>query len=166
MTQTIEARAAQTILQTPVEVSVGGKTYTAAPPSVATIILASQYTATLPRMEFSKERVLEDTLRNAKDCEGVSAVVATLLLGAKRINADIARRRHWWRRLLLPRLPLLQRTAKELAEGLTPKELHRLAGELLAGMEVADFFGLTTFLTEINMTRPTKVETEQTASGQ
>lgn len=55
--------------------------------------------------------------------------------------------------------------AKSLLEDITPRELHNLAARLLQRSQVADFFGLTTFLTEINLLRQTR-EVETIASGQ
>ena len=55
--------------------------------------------------------------------------------------------------------------AKSLLEDMTPKELHNLAARLLQRSQVADFFGLTTFLSEINLLRQTR-EVGTTASGQ
>lgn len=46
--------------------------------------------------------------------------------------------------------------AKTLLEELTPRDLHNLTAQLLQRMQLADFFGLTTFLIEINLTRPTR----------
>jgi hypothetical protein len=56
--------------------------------------------------------------------------------------------------------------AQELLEELTPAELYDLTVTVLQRMNLTDFFGLTTFLIEINLMRQTKVETEATAPGQ
>lgn len=56
--------------------------------------------------------------------------------------------------------------AKELLENLTPSELYSLTATILQRMNLTDFFGLTTFLIEINLMRQTKVGTEATAFGQ
>lgn len=169
MAETIEKRVAETILQQPTEIKVGSKTYEVAPPSVATIILVSQYVAKLPRVKFSKDRVLEDTLLYAQDCSALGNIVAVLILGAKVINADIAKRRGFFgriKRLLgFSSKSLLERTAAAVLEGVTPAELHHATIGIMRGMQVADFFGLTTFLCEVNLTKPTKVE-EPTACGQ
>lgn len=55
--------------------------------------------------------------------------------------------------------------SRELLENASPRELHNALAQLVKKIQVGDFFGLTTFLTEINLMRPTKVVTEQTASG-
>ena len=50
---------------------------------------------------------------------------------------------------------------RELLETQSPRELFNLTARLLKRMQIADFFGLTTFLTEINLLRQTKVEEEE-----
>lgn len=162
MAETIEKRVAETILQQPTEIKVGNKTYAVAPPSVATIILVSQYVAQLPRVVFDEKKVLEDSLLYGKDCASLGYIVAVLLLGAKAINTDIRRRATKWgrfkRMLGFSKKSLLERTKDLLLEGLSPKELQSAITGILGGLQVADFFGLTTFLCEINLTRPTRVD--------
>ena len=48
--------------------------------------------------------------------------------------------------------------AKELLEDLSPRELNQIVSQILSKMQIADFFGLTTFLTELNLLHPRKVE--------
>lgn len=176
MEQTTEQKAAQTILQQPEEIKVGAKTYTVAPPSVATLILVSGAVSRLPHIKLDEERVLEETLSVAKDCAELGDIAATLILGAKHVN-DIEERRVTQRKRRLWGLfhtksttveyeTKMDRLKRELLEELTPRELYNLIARTLQKMQVGDFFGLTTFLTAINLMRPTKVETEATASGQ
>ena len=177
-TQTIEGKVAETILQMPDEVRVGDTTYTVAPPSAATIILVSEAVSRLPQVRFDRGSVLEDTLRHARDCKALGEIGATLILGARHINDTVGANEVTVRRRrlfgLLPdkvvteRVESLRRRdiiARQLMEEMTPREMATLIGTLLGKMQVSDFFELTTFLTEINLTRPTKVETGQTASG-
>ena len=174
--ETTEARVAQTILQQPVEITIGAKTYSVAPPSVATLILASEVVSRMPQEHLNEEKVMEETLSIAKDCRELGELAAILILGAKHIN-DIEERRekrkkrHLWGLFHTTHTEVVVETAKErlsreLLEDLTPRELHSTIAQILLKMQVGDFFGLTTFLTEINLMRPTKVETAATASGQ
>lgn len=176
MEQTIEQKVAQTVLQQPEEVKIGDKTYIIAPPSVATLILVSGAVSRLPHLSLDEDRVLEETLSVAKDCGELGDIAATLILGAKHIN-DIEERRHTQRKRHLWGLfhtkktvveleTKKERLSRELLLETTPRELYRLIARIFQKMQVGDFFGLTTFLTGINMMRPTKVETEATASGQ
>lgn len=176
MEQTVEHKAAQTILQQPEEISIGGKTYTVAPPSVATLILVSGAVSRLPHLHLDDNKVLEETLAIAKDCAELGDIAATLIIGAKHINDIVERRqiekkRHLCglfhtKRTVVEFETAKERLSRELLEELTPRDLHNLVASILQKMQVGDFFGLTTFLTEINMMRPTKVVTEATASGQ
>lgn len=173
---TIEQKATETILQQPEEVYIGGKKYKIAPPSVATLILISAAISRLPHIELNEKKVMEETLYVAKDCMELGEIAAILILGAKHINdfeesRHIERRRHLWglfhtRKEVVKVQSKKDRLCRELMEDTTPRELHNLIAKLLLKMQVADFFGLTTFLTGINLMRQTKVVTEATASGQ
>ena len=48
--------------------------------------------------------------------------------------------------------------AKELLEDVSPRELNLIVSQILSRMQIADFFGLTTFLAELNLLHPRKVE--------
>lgn len=163
--KTIEQRVAETILQKPEEITVGSKTYRVAPPSTATLILASEAVSRFPQLTLDKERVMEDTLANARHCGIIGDILAILILGGKAVREDSERpRKRWLRR----REGRKERLARELLEELSPHELQDLAVRLLQGIQVSDFFGLTTFLNTINQTRPTTAEVVNatTASGQ
>lgn len=174
--QTIESKVAQTILQQTEQLEIGDKTYTIAPPSVATLILASEVVSHLPRTHLDEERVVEETLSIAKDCQELGDLVAIMILGAKHINDKVERRetqrkRHLWGLFYTAKTVTITETAKEalsreLLENVTPRDLHNAVAKIIYKMQIGDFFGLTTFLTEINLMRPTKVVTEPTASGQ
>lgn len=176
-TVTTERKVADTILQRPFQVEAGGKTYTAAPPSTATLILASAAISELPRLSLDAADMVGETLRTAKDCEGVGKVIATLMLGAKAVNAPvrltIRRDKYLFNRFKVWRTERRNTTrgemlARELLEDLTPRQLQHMLAELLKRMEIGDFFGVTTFLLGINATRATKVETDsaRTALGE
>lgn len=176
MDTTIETKVSQTILQQREEIVIGEKTYTIAPPSVATLILASEVVSHLPQEKLDEDHIVEETLSIAKDCREIGDLAAILILGAKHINDKVERRETRRRRFLWglfhrDRIVTITETAKEalsreLLENTTPRDLHSAIARIILKMQVGDFFGLTTFLTEINLMRPTKVETEPTASGQ
>jgi hypothetical protein len=172
----IEQKVAETVLQQTEVITIGEHNFTIAPPSIATLILASSAVSHLPHLQLSNDRVLEDTLSCAKDCTALGELAAVLVLGAKQAlqevtEEDVIVKRRFFGLIKAKRkvrTALLRRDqlAKQLLEDLTPRELNSLVGQILSKMQISDFFGLTTFLTEINLTRPTKVETEPTASGQ
>ena len=175
--KTIESKVAAAILQQGEEVTVGAKTYTVAPASTATLILASEAVSRLPQVTLDPAKVVEESLSIAKDCRPLGDIAAILILGAKHLTEvvktrqTVRKRRLWglirWEtkeevEYIVDRKAEL---ATELLENLSPQELNGLVVRLLKKMELGDFFGLTTFLTEINLLRRTKVETGTTASG-
>lgn len=176
--KTVESKVADTILQRIEDVKVGTETYSVAPPSCATLIIASEAISALPGLKMDSSRVIEEVLKNAKDCRAIGDVVAVLILGAKHLTETVKVVETRYKRVFLgifkkpyeveveTVVDRRAELARLLLEELTPHELYRLALQLLGRMQVSDFFGLTTFLVEINTTRPTKVETETTASGQ
>lgn len=164
----IEKKVAETILQQPAEIHIGKKTFYAAPPSVATLILVSEAVSRLP--ELSNDNIMGETLTKAKDCRPLGEIVATYILGAKAVNDTVEVKRKMQRRYLfglIKRTTTVKQTvsrkdalADEVLETLTPKELNLLTAQILQQMQIGDFFGLTTFLTGVNLTRPTKVVEE------
>lgn len=176
MGDTIEQKVARTMLAEPITIEVGKRTFSVAQPTVATIILVSASVSRLPHVKLDSEKVVEETLAVAKDCQALGEIAATLILGGegcKRTERAVLKggRRWLWgifdtRRYGLEVDDPRQRLADELLNTLSPKELFSLISQILAKLEIADFFGLSTFLTEINLIRPTKVVTGATARGQ
>lgn len=172
---TTEERVAQTILQQPTVIKVGSKEYAVAPPSTATLILVSAAASTLPQVILDEKKLVEATLNIAKDCTAIGDIIATLILGAKQVNDVVTRTEvrtvsylgGCFKRKINVEVSESKREqlSRELLEELSPRELQATLAKLLATMEIGDFFGLTTFLLEVNTIRPTKVE-NQTAYGQ
>lgn len=166
----IEKQVAQTILQQAEEVTVGDRTYKTAPPSIATLILASEAVSRLQHIPSDTQHVLEVSLAYAKDCRPLGEIAAILILGARHITETVKTpqkqsKRYLWGLFKRTKVTEVEQTVNRkdeltdyLLEFLTPKQLHELIARLLKRMQIADFFGLTTFLTEINLLRQTKVE--------
>lgn len=178
MDKTIEQKVSETILQQSEEITVGKKKYKTAPPSVATLILASEAVSSLPNYVLDPNNLVGESLSVAKDCRALGDIVAILILGAKHITERVKKPKTIEKRYLyglIKRKKVIeieqvidrkQELAKELLEEITPRELYLLTANLLQKMNIGDFFGLTTFLIEINLLRQTKVETGTTAFGQ
>lgn len=177
-TKTTEKRVAEEVLQRPETITIAGTEYEVAPPSVATIIMVSEAVAELPHMSLDSDNLVEDMLREARNCRPIGKAVAVMVLGAKRIREDEERRReartHGW----LHKLPLigrmfrrgrdtglLGRLSEKILEDAEPKELQQAMAALIMRMQLGDFFGLTTFLNGVNMTKPTREVGRTTASG-
>ena len=161
---TIEQKVAGAILGKRKEVFIGGKEYEIAPPSIATLILVSEAISRLPRQDFNPENIVQESLNYAKHSRILAEIVAIIILGAKRClgrekgHQDQCK----WslKRLFIRRkyLKCVERLTDEIVFNLSPRELNELFAKVLKTMELSDFFGLTTFLNEINLLQQTKVE--------
>lgn len=177
MEQTMEQRVAQTALQLPTQVAVGDRIFNVAPPTIKTLILASAAISSLPQRELDSKHVIEESLFIAKDCTPLGDVAAILILGAKGLKEPYTYKQKRRRRGFLGLLGFKETTtvhdeidkqaelAKYLLENLSPQQLRDLLKKLISQLQLGDFFGLTTFLIDLNLLRPTKVE-ETTAFGQ
>lgn len=169
MDNTIEQKTAQTVLQQPTQVVVGDRTYDVAPPTLKTLILASAAISQLPQEELDHDHIVQETLYIAKNCAILGDVAAILILGAKGLKETATRPRKGLLGLLgFKREVVIDRQA-ELADyilaNLAPKAIREVIMTLVQKLQLGDFFGLTTFLIDLNLLRPTKVE-ETTAFGQ
>ncbi len=168
--QTIEQRVGATILQQPRQISIAGKTYSVAPPTIATLILASEAISLLPQEYLDEEHIVEETLRIAKDCRVLGDILAILILGAKGLTEERTAEECTFfglrRRRTVRKIDRKRELADELLETLAPRDLSRLISELLRDLQLGDFFGATTSLLEVNLIRATReVGTETTAHG-
>lgn len=165
MNKTIEQTVAETILEQPFEVKVGEKSYQVASTSTATLILVSEAISQLPHIALDTEKVVEETLSVAKDCRILGDIAAILILGAKKKVPQIKEKRYMCGLIRRPYTVEVEITidkkaelAKELLEDVSPRELNLIVSQILSRMQIADFFGLTTFLAELNLLHPRKVE--------
>lgn len=166
---TIETKVAATVLQKPIEETIGGVTYHIAPPSCATIILASELIAQLPVLQLNPDNIASETLYVAKDCRILGDVLAVLILGAKGVceRKEVVKK-HFFGLVRNVEIVVVNKQA-ELAERLlldvSPSEMRSAVARLLDRLEIGDFFGFTTSLLEINLLRQTR-EVKMTAFGQ
>lgn len=157
----IEAKVATTLLDMPDVVKIGNKEYKVAPPSIGTLILISREIARMPDVEISDETSMLQAFAVAKDCAAIGRILAILILGARRIK-------HHKPGLLqrIFHLDPLERLTQEILVNLSVADINNLLARSMTHLGITDFFALSTFLKEINMTRATrKVAHEATASG-
>lgn len=157
MRKTIESKTASTILQKKRELIIGQRTYQVAPPTVRTLIDASALIAQLPQTSMDPDNAMVDSLNIAKDCAVLGDILAILILGSRKEQFFIDRVFNTAKRTS-------DRLARKLLDSLSPAELNNAIAEVLEGMEIADFFALTTFLIDINLLKATR-EVVTTASG-
>lgn len=172
--KTAEAKVADAILQEPIVVTIDGTRYEVAQPTIATLIKASKYISYLPAFDIEATDVLSEVLRNAKDCKIIGKIVATLILGARRLAENRivshtryvvkAKKRHWWQlRKTADDICTVKETvtlrevdwlASVVSERMSIVELRDLLITLLGSMQVADFFGITISLSATSLTKP------------
>ena len=164
--QTIESKVASAILERSIAtIEIEGAKYEIAPPSVATLILLSEIASRLPVVEpVSNDKIVYSVLRNAKNFRPLGDLLAVLILGAKGLTETTTRK------VIKSRLFGLIKTEKEetvtinkkaelskiLLENVRPSILFNLIIKRLNEMEIGDFFGITTSLSEVNLLKPTK----------
>ena len=154
---TTEKKVADALLQREQEITLSGRVYKVAPPSMATLILVSECMAELPDELFAATgddvNLTIEALRSARYARPIGKAIATLVLGAKRIRRDafLSRFIHWVRRT-----SKLDCLAQKVLESYPPSELSSVFIQLVSRMEVGDFFALTAFLQGLRVTRPTR----------
>ncbi|MEG2493996.1 MAG: hypothetical protein RSF94_07780 [Rikenellaceae bacterium] len=162
MKKKIENKVADTILQEPQEVEVGGVKYSVAPPTTATLIRVSELVSEMPHIKMTSKNILYEVLNVAKDCRVIGDIIAVLILGDKnRIERKIVAKYNFLGMSFCRQAKL----AEELLQNTSPKELNTLAIQLLMNMEISDFFGLSTSLIEVNLIKPTRGVEKTIASG-
>lgn len=155
-----EQRAADAILQKPLTVEIGKRTYNVPRPTLATIIEVSAMVAEYKEVEFSMtpQDVVAETLRIAKDFKGMERILAMIVLGAQAARKEFKLfGRTLWRSKRLDRL------ATEIRDTMTPKEITEMLIKLFGTMDCAFFLVAITSLNRVNHLKATK---ETTASGQ
>ena len=172
MTKTQEQKVAAAVLQTPTKIKVSGTTYEVEPPTLATLITVSEIVSALPTPpDEGGADVITASLAYAASCKPLGLLAATLILGARvaKEKADvspIARIKRWFGLKGTEERTRGEVLGEEILEHCTAKEVQAIVADTLKQMEIASFFALTTFLKGVNLLRPTKVESETTASGQ
>ena len=178
--ETLEKKVADAILERASDsITIDGKEYPVAPPTTGTLILVSELVSAMPIVNRNAQNALYEILSKAKDLSVIGKIVATLILGSRRIKEkrkivkkEIEYYECWsWRKL---RKDIKTRTkvvevleidflSEKLLDDVAPQTLHKVAVKRLGDSQFGDFFLLTTSLSEVNLLKRTK-EVE-TASG-
>lgn len=137
-----------TVLQDPVEITVGHKTYRCTHCTVEGMIRISELIPDSP--VFTGDDIVHEVFHNAKNCKWLGEVMAVLVVSAR--GFFVPQRRRMF--------------AKRYMAVKTPSEMYKDFLTLIGTEEITGFFSLTTFLTEVNITKPTRKVVKTTASGQ
>lgn len=165
--QTVESLTADAVLERVKAITIGGVEYIVAPPTLATLILVSEEVSYLPNWNMREDNILEDSLRVARFYRGLADVAAILILGAQRLEAEeivTTRVLGVFPRRKKIKVNMKRRVADAMLN-VEMSELSNAVAQMLSMMQTEHFFALATFLTNINLTKPTKVA-KTTVSGQ
>lgn len=166
-----ENKTADTILQKEVEVKAGGKTYTIARPTLATLIEVSRYTSRLPKAtEINTEDWLPYILSCAKDFGTLlSDIAAVLILGAG--NISIVKKKVlkskflWFKRFEETEASNVEELSRELRNNASCSEINEIVNAGLSYQGIGFFLSSIISLSAANVMERTKNETEAIASG-
>ena len=153
----IEEQVSNLLNDTPTTITVGGEAFQVAPPTFARLALISKEIAQLQISPIDPAKLTEGVLREARHSYQLARILAVAI--GKQPQRPL------YKRLIdrLKRNTLTDRIYKRA----TPSEATKAFTEILQSLQIGDFFALTTFLSGVNLTKPTKVETptEATAPG-
>ena len=169
----LEKIVADTILQRASDtIVIDGVEYPITPATPATLILVSELVSTMPSINRNADNILYEVLSTAKDLSVIGKIVATLILGAKRIKErryvtiqDETETKRWsWKRLrfvtsrttIETKVLEVDYLAERLLNEVTNHTLIQIVTKRLGMMQIGDFFELTTSLSEANQLKRTR----------
>lgn len=159
----MEKKVAETLLEEKKVIVIEGVTYEVNPPSIATLVLASKYIRDLPNEILDEERLVSDLFRLAHQLPAVGYALSAMILGVKEFEKEEVVAWYSFKKQKEKQGHIL---AKKINNA-PIKQVFSNFYKILEAMNLSDFFQLTTFLIELNMTRPTReVEKKTTAFGQ
>jgi hypothetical protein len=159
----MEEKVAQTLLEEPTTIIIGGEAYKVAPPSIITLVRASKYISKIPADTIDEEHIFGSIVHKAEDYENIAWAVAVILLGNR--FTEIVRPPFWhfWKR----KKNITQ--GEILANKLTKapvSEISEAFFKVIGQMDIRSFFAVSTSLKGMMITKPTKeVENETIVSG-
>ena len=143
----IEKKVADAVLQRTQEITLHGVKFTVTQPTLATLIAISEMVADLPDMPDAEKNPLT-ILKDVKQCRIIGDIIATLICGVKRRKwYDFA---HRWRK---------ERLSKWVVDNCSPNEICSLLGDIMACMQLADFFVASASLKGMSVIRVAETTT-------
>ena len=159
----MEEKVAQTLLEEPTAVTIGGEAYQVAPPSIFTLVRASKYISKIPTDTINETNILGSIIHNAEEYENIAWAIAVILLGNHFTEVvTYPKWQFWKRKKSITKGEIL---AKKLIN--TPiTEVSAAFFKVLGQIDIRAFFVVSTSLKGMMITKPTKeVENEMTAYG-
>jgi hypothetical protein len=159
----MEEQVAQTLLEEPTTVTIGGEAYKVAPPSIFTLVRASKYISKIPTDTISEGNIFGSIIHNAEEYENIAWAISAILLGKKFTEIVTYPKWQFWRKK--NNVTKGEMLAKKLIN--TPiTEVSAAFFKVLGQIDIRAFFVITTSLKGMMITKPTKeVENETTVSG-
>ena len=159
----MEEKVAQTLLEEPTTVTIGGEAYQVAPPSIFTLVRASKYISKIPTDTINEINILGSIIHNAEEYENIAWAIAVILLGNHFTEVVTYPKWQFWCKT--KNITKGEMLANKLIN--TPiAEVSAAFFKMLAQMDIRHFFVITTSLKGMMITKPTKeVENETTVSG-
>ncbi|EKY13328.1 hypothetical protein HMPREF9075_00028 [Capnocytophaga sp. oral taxon 332 str. F0381] len=159
----MEEQVAQTLLEEPTTVTIGGEAYQVAPPSIFTLVRASKYISKIPTDTISEGNILGSIIHNAEEYENIAWAISVILLGKDFTQIVTYPKWQFWRKK--KNVTKGELLAKKLIN--TPiTEVSAAFFKVLGQIDIRAFFVITTSLKGMMITKPTKeVENQTTASG-
>lgn len=159
----MEEKVAQTLLEEPTTVTIGGEAYQVAPPSIFTLVRASKYISKIPTDTISEGNIFGSIIHNAEEYENIAWAISVIVLGNDFTEVETYPKWQFWKRK--KSVTKGENLFKKLMK--TPiTEVTDTFFKVLGQIDIRAFFVITTSLKGMMITKPTKeVETETTASG-
>ena len=160
MEKTVESKVAETILEQHQKIQIGSQVFNVSPPTTATLIQVSNLISKLPAIRLNQDNLVYESLMIAKNCEILGVIASTLVLGVPKYTNIPPSIKSRLKRLILRKSVCdanrYEDLGKTILTTMSPSELNQLIVKLLQSMEIADFFGLTTSLLEVNLLRTSR----------
>ena len=159
----MEEKVAQTLLEEPTTVTIGGEAYQVAPPSIFTLVRASKYISKIPTDTISEGNIFGSIIHNAEDYQNIAWAISVIVLGNDFTEVETYPKWQFWKRK--KSVTKGESLVKKLMK--TPiTEVTDAFFKVLGQIDIRAFFVITTSLKGMMITKPTKeVGNEMTASG-
>lgn len=159
----MEEQVAQTLLEEPTTVTIGGEAYKVAPPSIFTLVRASKYISKIPTDTISEGNIFGSIIHNAEEYENIAWAISAIVLGDDFTEVETYPKWQFWKRK--KNVTKGENLVKKLMKA-PIDEVSTAFFKVLGQMDIRAFFVITTSLKGMMITKPTKeVENETTASG-
>ena len=157
----IESLVSDSILNEPIEITVGSVKMKINKPTVSTLISASKYIGKLPNIPNpeTKSDEIEIVLGYARDCSVIGEIAAILFLGHKNMFTE---KKLFG--LTYKFVDNVKPLAAKILDEYSSKDLYNLITALLSEQDIAFFLNITISLNRANLLRKTKMN-ETIASG-